>query len=171
MATTLMPQGATTISEDDLNHLVHANLWNPFGVLGQHDVWSGDSKARVVRAFLPEARTAWVVDLSRGEPGNRVPMERVHPDGAFEHVFREHSQPFPYRLAVEDYEGNRWEFLDPYKFGPVLTDFDLHLLGEGTHYRNFERLGGTPPRARGRPGRPLRRLGPERPAGQRDRQL
>ena len=23
----------------------------------------------------------------------------------------------------------------------VLTDFDLHLLGEGTHYRNYERLG------------------------------
>ncbi len=23
----------------------------------------------------------------------------------------------------------------------MLTDFDLHLLGEGTHYRNFDRLG------------------------------
>ncbi len=25
--------------------------------------------------------------------------------------------------------------------GPLLSDFDLHLLAEGTHYRNYERLG------------------------------
>src|ERR1041385_6702097 len=24
---------------------------------------------------------------------------------------------------------------------PFLTDFDLHLLGEGTHYRSYEKLG------------------------------
>src|SRR5205807_3673940 len=47
----------------------------------------------------------------------------------------------PYRLAVEDHEGHAWQFVDAYTFGPVLTDFDLHLLGEGTHYRNYERLG------------------------------
>ena len=23
----------------------------------------------------------------------------------------------------------------------VLTDFDLHLIGEGTHYKNYEKLG------------------------------
>ena len=27
---------------------------------------------------------------------------------------------------------------------PALTDFDLHLLGEGTHYRVFDRLGARP---------------------------
>jgi 1,4-alpha-glucan branching enzyme len=30
---------------------------------------------------------------------------------------------------------------DPYRYGRVLTDFDLHLLSEGTHYRAFEKLG------------------------------
>jgi 1,4-alpha-glucan branching enzyme len=33
------------------------------------------------------------------------------------------------------------ELLDPYQFGEVLTDFDLHLLSEGTHYRAWEKLG------------------------------
>ena len=42
---------------------------------------------------------------------------------------------------VENADGHSWDFVDPYQFGPVLTDFDLHLLGEGTHYRNYERLG------------------------------
>ena len=30
---------------------------------------------------------------------------------------------------------------DPYAFPPMLTDYDLHLLGEGTHWRSYERLG------------------------------
>jgi 1,4-alpha-glucan branching enzyme len=30
---------------------------------------------------------------------------------------------------------------DPYRFSSTLSDFDLHLLGEGTHYRAYEKLG------------------------------
>ena len=30
---------------------------------------------------------------------------------------------------------------EPQAFGHVLTDYDLHLLGEGTHYRAWDRLG------------------------------
>ncbi len=30
---------------------------------------------------------------------------------------------------------------DPYAFPPMLTDYDLHLLGEGTHWQSYERLG------------------------------
>src|SRR5205085_1649382 len=31
--------------------------------------------------------------------------------------------------------------IDPYRYGRILTDFDLHLLGEGTHHRMFDKLG------------------------------
>ena len=30
---------------------------------------------------------------------------------------------------------------DPYAFPPILTDYDLYLSGEGTHYLNYEKLG------------------------------
>ncbi len=33
---------------------------------------------------------------------------------------------------------------DPYRFPPVLTDFDLYLLGEGTHQRIYDKLGAHP---------------------------
>ena len=33
------------------------------------------------------------------------------------------------------------EFDDPYRYGRVLTDYDLYLFGEGTHIRAFEKLG------------------------------
>ena len=68
-------------------------------------------------------------------------MERLIPTASSRPSSRTDAEPFPYRLAVENHEGHTWEFVDPYRFGPVLTDFDLHLLGEGTHYRNYERLG------------------------------
>jgi 1,4-alpha-glucan branching enzyme len=140
MATTTQ-NGTSTIAPDDLNLLIHANHWDPFSVLGLHELGQNGAQALAFRAFLPDARSAWLVDLSRGEPGTRVPLERTHPDGLFEHVFEGRTKRFPYRIAVENHEGHGWEFVDPYQFGPVLTDFDLHLLAEGTHYRNFERLG------------------------------
>ena len=128
---------------DDVELIVHGDHWDPYSVLGLHELTSGAGGVRgsLIRAFLPEARTAWVVDLERGEPGERVAMERIHPDGFFAAVFPDRTQSFPYRLRLENHEGYSWEFVDPYAFGPVLTDFDLHLLGEGTHYRNYERLG------------------------------
>jgi 1,4-alpha-glucan branching enzyme len=134
---------APLTSPDDLNLVIHAAHWDPFGVLGQHEVPAGAGRGRVIRAFLPEARRAWVVDLHDGEPGVRRPMDRMHPDGFYELAFpdRDGDAAFPYRLAVENHDGYSWEFVDPYRFGPVLTDFDLHLLGEGTHYENYKKLG------------------------------
>jgi 1,4-alpha-glucan branching enzyme len=132
-----------TTATDDVELIVHGAHWDPFSVLGLHTVPTsgGGPETWVLRAFLPEARMAWVVDLTRGEPGVRLALERIHPDGFFTTVFPDRTHPFPYRLCVENHEGYVWEFVDPYSLGPVLTDFDLHLLGEGTHYRNYERLG------------------------------
>src|SRR3954451_9869244 len=137
----LKTQRIPTTSPEDLGLIVHADHWNPFQVLGPHDLPSEGAPAKVVRAFLPEARHAWLVDLTRGEPGVRTPMDGIHPDGFYESIVADPSPSFAYRLAVEDHEGHSWQFVDPYQFGPVLTDFDLHLLGEGTHLRNYERLG------------------------------
>ncbi|MEW6001607.1 MAG: 1,4-alpha-glucan branching protein GlgB, partial [Nitrospirota bacterium] len=48
---------------------------------------------------------------------------------------------FPYRISVKSFDGRKSEFYEPYSFLPVLTDFDLHLMGEGSHYRQYEKLG------------------------------
>jgi 1,4-alpha-glucan branching enzyme len=141
MSTTTRPSAATA-SDDDVNLLIHANHWNPFGILGPHLVHPGKPSSPVaIRLFQPDAVKAWVVDLTGGEPGKHIPMERTHPDGLFEQVFEGRQVAAPYRFAVENAEGHGWEFVDAYSFGPVLTDLDLHLIGEGTHLRNFDRLG------------------------------
>src|SRR5690348_11982277 len=107
MSTTTQPKNATapapartpTLHASDIDHLVHADHWDHFGVLGPHAVGSNGRAAVAIRAFLPDAHKAWVVDLSDGEPGRRAEMERLHPDGLFEAVFTGRTSAPPYRLA------------------------------------------------------------------------
>jgi 1,4-alpha-glucan branching enzyme len=68
-------------------------------------------------------------------------MERIHADGLFEALFPAAGAPFVYRLETTDERGQGREFDDPYRFPSTLSDYDLHLLGEGTHYKAYERLG------------------------------
>ena len=49
--------------------------------------------------------------------------------------------PTAYRLHIRFSDGNVLETLDPYAFPSVLTEYDLYLSGEGTHYLKYEKLG------------------------------
>ena len=60
---------------------------------------------------------------------------------------------------------------DPYRFPPILSDFDLYLLGEGTHLELYDKLGAHPMRHRRRRRRRLRGVRAERAARQRGRRL
>jgi 1,4-alpha-glucan branching enzyme len=108
---------------------------DPFALLGPHRLDS--EPAVVVRAIHPAAVR---VDLRVVDTGRLHPMTRRKADGVFE--VRLQSEQVPdYRLRVTYPRNHVLEIDDPYRYGRVLTDFDLHLLGEGTHYRAFERLG------------------------------
>ena len=48
---------------------------------------------------------------------------------------------FPYRLKKTDESGKTIVFVDPYSFMPVLSDFNLQLIAEGTHEDQYEKLG------------------------------
>jgi 1,4-alpha-glucan branching enzyme len=86
--------------------------------------------------MLPHAASAQVVKSD----GATHDMFRVRPEGFFEALVPGDAI-FPYTIRVTDTEGNVSEYIDPYSFGPLLTDFDLHLISEGTHYRTYEKLG------------------------------
>ena len=70
-------------------------------------------------------------------------MQRRRPDGLFEATL-----PLDGRAATTSPTASAFTrapapatSIDPYQFGQVLTDFDLHLFSEGTHYRAWEKLG------------------------------
>src|SRR4051812_20393703 len=125
----------------DIQQVVRGEHRDVFRVLGMHRVSIAGELRLVVRAFLPGAESASVVGA---ESEDAQPMERVHPDGFFELVLASGTHPFPYRLRVTEQDGSVAEEADPYSFAPTIADFDLYLVGEGTHLRLWDVLGAHP---------------------------
>lgn len=122
----------------EIDQIVHSAHRDPFAILGAHKVRKSNKQSVAVRAFLPDAAQAAVIDH---ETGAEYPMKRLHPDGFFEAMFRDRAEVFRYRLKKIDYNGVASTFVDPYSLLPVLSDFDLYLIAEGTHNRQYEKLG------------------------------
>jgi 1,4-alpha-glucan branching enzyme len=129
-----------TVCKEDIERLAKARHWNPFSILGPHIVSLGAGKAVAIRAILPDAARAFVLAFP-DEKNLRTEMRRLHPAGIFEAVFPDREVPFPYRIEIENDEGHCWQQEDPYAFDCVLSDFDIHLLGEGTHLELYRKLG------------------------------
>jgi 1,4-alpha-glucan branching enzyme len=117
-----------------IRKLLKADYGNPFDFLGPHTV----EDHIIIRAFLPDVKEAWII--SDAEDEKHYAMRKIHREGFFE-VAIEGKEPFRYRIRIRTRSNEEKEFHDPYSFPPVLTDFDLHLIGEGTHYKNYEKLG------------------------------
>jgi 1,4-alpha-glucan branching enzyme len=106
---------------------------DPFHYLGPHV--EGD--ATVVRVFLPDAEGVAVVD----EQGHQSDLQRIHDVGLFEGLLVDGSRRYRVRARYGD---RQVEIEDPYRFPPILSDFDLYLLGEGSHMHLYEKLGAHP---------------------------
>jgi 1,4-alpha-glucan branching enzyme len=125
---------------DAIGPLVHGYHENPFEILGPHAVEQGGRRAIAVRAFLPDCERAWVIHPSHN---SSRPMRRIHPAGLYEAICptMEAEAAPSYMLRVADRRGEQSTMHDPYAFKPLLTDYDLYLLGEGRHWRSYDKLG------------------------------
>ena len=119
-----------------LDTLARARHADPFALLGPH-VEQGHL---VIRAILPDASSVAVI--RDGRPP--VEMTRRHPIGIFEATLDDESQIVAYRLRVTSTGGHVAEIDDPYRFGRILSDFDMYLFGEGNHTRIYDKLGAHP---------------------------
>ncbi len=142
---------STPICLNSVSKLINGHHENPFELLGPHEVTIDDQRALAVRAFAPHSAQAWVIDerpacgekAAQRIEAKRRPMRRIHPAGLFEAIClpNEAGQSPSYRLQFADERGNQVTMHDPYAFPPLLTDYDRHLLNEGTHWTSYERLG------------------------------
>ncbi len=126
----------TTAKLEDLKSLSSAEHADPFRVLGPHRVTKDGRPAIAIRAMLPAAESAAVV-----VDGKAIPMAKAHKGGVWEAVLDGLETAPPYKLRAVHAGGAVHETADPYAFGPILGDLDLHLLGEGTHLRAYDKLG------------------------------
>src|ERR1700737_1485922 len=113
--------------------IVEGRHSDPFHYLGLHT----EGGKTVVRAFLPQASNVEAI----GEHGETAALDRIHDAGLFAGALPNGSKRYQLRARFGE---TVVDLDDPYRFPPVLTEFDLYLLGEGTHQRLYDKLGAHP---------------------------
>jgi 1,4-alpha-glucan branching enzyme len=122
-----------------LKSVAEGRSGDPFAVLGRHAATVDGRPAVIVRTLQPAASEVELITA-----GRVTPMPKRLVSGLFEaRIPLEEgisSEQLEYRLRVHEGTAVR-EIVDPYQFGQVLSDYDLHLFSEGTHLRAWEKFG------------------------------
>jgi len=116
-----------------LEALARAEYATPRDILGPHPAEEGFT---LVRTIQPDAREVRVETAA-----GTVPMERRHAVGIFEARIPSDAGAYRFRVVTDRGEELRE---DPYRFPLQLTDLDLYLHAEGTHYRAYLKMGAHP---------------------------
>ncbi len=133
-----MTPGVRTTEDEALDAIASGTSDDPFAVLGRHRVVVDGRPALVIRTLQPAASDVQLVTADRV-----FGMQRKRAEGLFEATVPLRGltpEEFAYWFRVREGTLTR-DVVDPYQFGQVLSDVDLHLFAEGTHYRAWERFG------------------------------
>lgn len=129
---------SSTIAPDQIDRIVWNHHHNPFEVLGPHLIAQDGEPTWAIRAYQP---TAEAVAVIFPEERLEIPMQSVHHPHFFECTI-EREEIANYQLKIIEPGGHERTIYDPYAFrSPLLTDFDIHLFGEGNHHRIYEKMG------------------------------
>jgi 1,4-alpha-glucan branching enzyme len=104
---------------------------DPFAFLGPHI----EDRRVVIRAFLPSAERVEVLHA-----GGATELSRTHGTGGFEAAFPA-TEIFDYRLRATYPGGHVAEIDDPYRYGRIITEYDVYLFSQGKHTRVYDKLG------------------------------
>ena len=120
-----------------LQAIAEARHADPFGVLGPH---IEPNQGVIIRTVIPTAERITVMRNGSGS----IEMTCRHPSGIFEAILPDLKEIPDYRLHVSYHGGSSSEIDDPYRYGRVLSDYDLYLFAEGKHTRIYDKLGAHP---------------------------
>ena len=125
------------LNPQDIEAIVSGRHGDPFAVLGPHPLPDGRVS---VRAFLPGASAVEVLDIATGRL--LANLAQCHPEGFFEGTGAAPG-PESYGFRIFWQDGHHTLEDDPYRFGLLLSDLDIWLIGEGSHLRPHEVLGAS----------------------------
>lgn len=128
------------ISKKEIKSIADVKCAQPHAVLGMHPYKKGQTSCLIVRAYLNDAKTCEVVDVTNSD-GPRYELKRLTKEGLFEGVIEGRSDFFQYRLRTERYNGEIRQFFDPYSFLPTLSDDDVYLFSQGNDHFVHQKMG------------------------------
>ncbi len=114
----------------DQEKIIQARHHDPFTYLGLHRATNKAS----LRVYAPHTREVFLAQ-------DREPLQRLGDSDFFEWNGANEDIDDHARLLRIDDSGQQVEFYDTYSFTPQLSDFDLHLFGEGRHWHIYRYLG------------------------------
>jgi 1,4-alpha-glucan branching enzyme len=120
---------------DEVSRFVGGEHSDPFRVLGPHRV--GDDLE--IRVFRPDARKIEIV-LDQ-HPEESITAQKIQQDGFFCATVRNATRDLPYHLRVTAWDGSHYLTRDPYQYGPIMGEVDLHLFAEGQHWKIYDKFG------------------------------
>ena len=123
------------VPRDEVGRFVRGIHADPFRVLGPHRI--GDDLE--IRVFRPDARVVEIV--LDWEPDKPIAAERAHEEGFFCATIPGAPRDLPYRLRLTARDGSQQLTRDPYQYGPIMGEVDLHLFSEGQHWKIYEKFG------------------------------
>jgi alpha-1,4-glucan:alpha-1,4-glucan 6-glycosyltransferase len=123
------------VPRDEVSRFVRGIHSDPFRVLGPHGV--GDDLE--MRVFRPDARSVDIL-LDR-EPNKPIAAERIEQEGFFLATVPGATRDVPYHVRITDRDGSQHIIRDPYQYGPIMGEVDLHLFAEGQHWKIYEKFG------------------------------
>jgi len=122
-------------SREELDALAAGVHPDPHQILGMRPT---DDGGALIRAFHPDA-TAVELRVAGKAVAN---MPRIHPGGIFEVRLAKKDLPTrDYEFRFQFADGNDWVRRDPYRFLPTIGDLDLYFVGEGRHWRLYDKMG------------------------------
>src|SRR5207253_9166412 len=145
----MKPLAVAGLPPDELNSFLSGTHSDPFRILGPHRM--GDDLA--IRAFRPDAlKIDIVLDGSVSGPSRTsieatadkrppVEAEKIHRDGFFQAKILNATRDLDYQLRVTNWDGSEYVMRDPYQYGPIMGEIDLHLFSEGQHWQLYEKFG------------------------------
>jgi 1,4-alpha-glucan branching enzyme len=121
-----------TQHQEGIQRLLEARHHDPFEVLGRHSEKQGES----IRVYLSSATSAEVLC-----GGKTLPMQRYKQTNLFQWQGSGCPHTQSYQIRWHDGAGNEHLQHDPYRFPPLLTDWDLNRFRDGQHFNAGKMLG------------------------------
>ncbi|MGI8480691.1 MAG: 1,4-alpha-glucan branching protein GlgB, partial [Chthoniobacterales bacterium] len=119
---------------DELRTFIAGAHADPFRILGPHRV----GENLVIRIFRPDAMEVRIVTT---KDGAEFAANRLERDGFFQAILPGMSHDIDYRVRVTRSDGSDVIIHDPYRYGPIMGDVDVHLFAEGNHLELYEKFG------------------------------
>ncbi|WFU11540.1 1,4-alpha-glucan branching protein GlgB (plasmid) [Rhizobium sp. CB3090] len=119
------------IGQDAIAALTQGRHGDPFAILGIHK----HGMFTIVRVLMPGADAVDIIDTASGNV--LTTCQLVHPAGLFAAAI---ASKLDYCLQIKWPDAVQLTE-DPYSFGLLLGELDLHLISEGTHYNLSRTLG------------------------------